>query len=66
MERYNANMLVMPACLTDMYVLGTKFVTIHSENSKLNLPRSRRGWKCDGEPLDPLSPRAFGSCKVTS
>jgi len=38
MERYNANMLVMPAYLTGMDALGTKLVTIHSENSKFNLP----------------------------
>jgi alanine dehydrogenase len=37
-ERYNANILVMPAYLTGMDALGTKLVTTHLENSKLNLP----------------------------
>jgi alanine dehydrogenase len=38
MERYNANMLVMPAYLTGMDALGTKLVTTHLGNSKFNLP----------------------------
>jgi len=38
MERYNGNILVMPAYLTGMDALGTKLVTTHLENSKFNLP----------------------------
>jgi alanine dehydrogenase len=38
MERYNANILVMPAYLAGVDALGTKLVTTHLENSKLNLP----------------------------
>jgi alanine dehydrogenase len=37
-ERYNANILVMPAYLAGLDALGTKLVTTHLENSKLNLP----------------------------
>ncbi len=38
MERYNGNILIMPAYLTSMDALGTKLVTTHIDNSKLNLP----------------------------
>jgi alanine dehydrogenase len=37
-ERYDANMLVMPGYLTGMDALGTKLVTTHLKNSKLGLP----------------------------
>lgn len=38
MERYNGNILIMPAYLTGMDALGTKLVTTHLDNSKFNLP----------------------------
>ena len=37
MDRYNGNILVMPAYLTDANALGTKLVTTHLDNYKLGL-----------------------------
>jgi len=37
-ERYNGNILIMPAYLKSMDALGTKLVTTHLENFKFNLP----------------------------
>jgi alanine dehydrogenase len=38
MEAYKGNILIMPAYLTGMDGLGTKLVTTHLDNAKLNLP----------------------------
>jgi alanine dehydrogenase len=37
MDRYNGNLLVMPAYLTESNALGTKLVTTHLDNYKLGL-----------------------------
>jgi alanine dehydrogenase len=38
MEAYKGNILIMPAYLTAMDALGTKLVTTHLDNAKINLP----------------------------